>query len=126
LYYLLVLRLSQKKKTILNLNPNDHIRLFDKSGCYVFTGTAIDDLLSSTLSHDAWALLDSPDPKVSPNPILSAVEVPMFKVFSSFPNEDRYKVFKVQNGALLHVMDNWSFHEILAGFVQLFHRLRHY
>ena len=126
MYYLLVLRLSQGKKTILNLNPNSNILLFDKSGCYVFTGTTIDNLLSSPLSYDAWALLDSPIHKELSNPILSAQEAPMFKVFSSSPNEDRYKDFKKQNRALIHVMGNWSFREILAGFVQLFHRLRHY
>jgi hypothetical protein len=125
LYYLLVLRLSQGKKTILNENPEYHIRLFDESGYYIFTGTH-DDIFSSPLSYNAWALLDSEDRKVPPHPILSAGAAPMFKVFSSSPNEDRYKDFRVRNRALIHVMGNWSFREILAGFVQLFHHLHHY
>ena len=66
--------LGEKKKTILNTDPNSGIYLFHESCLYLFTGTLTDHLQMDTitLGQDTWALLDSPNPATSPNPILTA------------------------------------------------------
>ena len=80
--------------------------------------TTIDDLISSTLAHNAWALLDSPDPNVSPNLIFTSERARVFIVYSSPPN-GRYEYLVKHKDTMNHVMGNWSFGGIRAGFVQV-------
>ena len=68
------------------------------------------------MADDAWALLDTFTLDVDPNPLLTSPFSPVFMVFVYSPNENRYKDHKQKN-AMYHVMDNWTFDEIWAGFV---------
>ena len=69
------------------------------------------------MADDAWALLDTFTDNVDPNSLLTSPLSPVFMVFPSSPNENRYKDYYKQKGAMYHVMDNWTFDEIWAGFV---------
>jgi hypothetical protein len=98
LYYLLVRRLSERKKTILNLDPSEAILLFDSSGYYIFRGRYIMDL--SPMADGAWALVDSFYRSVAPNPLLTSPLSPVFMVFSCSPNENRYNDYESQKSAM--------------------------
>ena len=75
----------------------------------------MDDL--SGMARDAWALLDVPTNTDKPHRFLTSPHSPVFMVFACSPNENRYKDYEKQKGAMYYTMDNWTFDEIWAGFV---------
>lgn len=116
----MALRLSQKKTTILNLDPAEAAYLFHNDGCYKFTGKTISELNDSNLAKNAWALLDSPRPGTFPNPIFTSEYSRVYMVYASSPNNLRYKHLIKQNNCRIAVMRAWSFPEIWVGSVKEF------
>ena len=102
----------------MNQSPSHLILLFDESGLSYFTGTYVNHLTADEVAYKAWALIDSPDARTLPNPILTDRYAEVFLVYPSSPNLNRYKDLEKQNGTLIYVMRNWSFGEICTGFVQ--------
>jgi hypothetical protein len=72
----------------------------------------------SSLATDAWALVGSSNPFLPPNHVLASEHAPVFTVIPSFPDRIRFNHLQNRNNAIIHVMENWSFNEIWAGFVQ--------
>ena len=118
-FFLLVSRLSQGKKTIMSQSASHRIYLFDESGLPYFTGTFVSDLIMDKVAYKACALVDSLHHKAEPNHILTASDAEVFMVYSSSPNPERYQHLQKQDVTLSYLLENWSFGEICAGFVQV-------
>jgi hypothetical protein len=118
LYYILVRRLLEQKRTILQNDP-DVLFLFDANGVTELKPHAYADP-GSEVHRDTWALVDCNQHVQTPAPMLARDASPFFLVIASSPRASRWKGVHKHRGPInLWFMKPFTLAELIQASVSL-------